>query len=79
MRCLLFRNNNFQEIGNMIKNLWIKRRHFIENNKRKKDNTPDRNHPNIIQRDTNVLSDPGPSRIKYGHIRRRAKNRSSER
>ena len=63
----------------MIKNLWIKRRHFIESNKRKKDNTPDRNHPNIIQRETNGLSDPGPRRIKYDHLRRRAKHKSSER
>merc|ERR1712179_486654 len=29
MRTLLFRNNRYQETGEMIKNLWIKRRHLL--------------------------------------------------
>ena len=36
MRILLFRNNRFQETGEMIKNLWFKRKHLLGENKDKK-------------------------------------------
>ena len=36
MRILLFRNNRFQETGEMIKNLWFKRRYLLGDNKEKK-------------------------------------------
>ena len=39
MRTLLFRNNRYQETGEMIKNLWIKRRHLLGDNKKKKNDT----------------------------------------
>ena len=78
MRSLLFKDNRFQEIGNMIKNLWNKRRYIIENNKKKKGNTSDNNPPNKNQGKKDGLSDPGPGRNKYGHLRSRAKAQKDE-
>ena len=82
MRSLLFKDNRYQEIGNMIKNLWNKRRYIIENNKKKKGKTLDKTTKNTlkqIQGKRDRLSDPGPGREKYGYLRGRARCKSSER
>ena len=39
MRNLLFKDNRFQEIGNMIKNLWTRRRKILESNKKENKKT----------------------------------------
>ena len=82
MRNLLFKDNRFQEIGNMIKNLWNKRRYIIENNKKKKEKTLDKTIKNLSKQNQGKrdrLSDPGPGREKYGYLRDRARYKSSER
>ena len=78
MRSLLFKDKRFQEIGNMIKNLWNKRRYIIETSKKKTGSTVD-NPPIKYHRQKDGLSDPGPDRKKYGHRNKRARCKSSER
>ena len=78
MRSLLFKDKRFQEIGNMIKNLWNKRRYIIETSKKKTGSTVD-NPPMKYHRQKDGLSDPGPDRKKYGHRNKRARCKSSER
>ena len=76
MRKLLFRDNRFQEIGNMIKNLWTKREKILETNKNKHQNKPanfTNDNKNITQKRKRCENDPGPRKggcgyLKQGHI-----------
>ena len=74
MRKLLFRNNRFQEIGEMIKNLWTERRKILETNKKKNQNTLKnftKVNNNLTQRRDGWVSDPGPGRGVCGYLRQR--------
>ena len=64
MKTLLFRNNNYQEIGKMIKKLWEERRKILEKFKdRHKKNYRDfTRNSNIIQQRTKCESEPGPKK-----------------
>ena len=79
MRSLLFKDNRFQEIGNMIKNLWTERRNILENNKKKNKKTLEafkENQPSQNQGKRGRLSDPGPGRGECGYLRKKDRCRS---
>ena len=54
MRTLLFRNNRFQETGEMIKNLWFKRKYLLGDyrEKEKKKDKKGQKGQNLLQRVT---------------------------
>ena len=64
MRKLLFRNKKHQEIGQMIKELWIERKEILDSiKKRQKDNhRAFTRRSNITQQRKICKSDPGPRR-----------------
>ena len=74
MRKLLFRDNRFQEIGKMIKNLWTERRKILETNKKKNQKTLKnftKENNNLNQKKVGWLSDPGPGRGGCWYLRQR--------
>ena len=78
---LLFHNENFQEVGYMIKKLWKRRYTLLEYNKRKevykKENIQIAHRkpiPRVYQ-----ISDPGPARGDHGYPGQRFKRYSMDR
>ena len=78
MITLLFYNDNFQEIGYMLKRLWKKRRNLLEFYKkgnRKTDLDPLR-HRNIAPQREKYRSDPGPGKGGCTYPRQKYRNLS---
>ena len=75
MRKLLFRNNKYQEIGKMIKNLWTNRKKILDINREKhKNNYLDfTNKSSITQQRKKCESDPGPNKGGCGYLKQRHK------
>ena len=73
MRKLLFRDNRFQEIGKMIKNLWTERRKILETNKKNKKTLEKfkKGQISLNQEKKGWLSDPGPGRGGCGYLSQR--------
>ena len=74
MRKLLFRNNRFQEIGNMIKNLWTEREKILETNKKKHQSKLvnfTKVNKNLTQKRERWVSDPGPWRGGCDNLKQR--------
>ena len=82
MRKLLFRDNRFQEIGNMIKNLWTKRKKLLDiTKKRQQANIPNTviDARNSIHSRNRCASDPGPSKGGSGYFKHRHRHSSLSR
>ena len=78
MRKLLFRDNRFQEIGKMIKNLWTERIKILETNKKKNKKTLKKfrkGQTSLNQEKKGWLSDPGPGRWVCGYLIQRDRQR----
>ena len=78
---LLFHNENFQEVGYMIKKLWKRRYTLLEYNKRKEGHKKENLQivhnkplPMVYQ-----ISDPGPARGDHGYPGQRFKRYSVDR
>ena len=78
MKTLLFRNNNYQEIGYMIRRLWEERRGLLETYKDryKKIHQDFTRNSNIIPQRNKCESDPGPKRRGCDYPTQRYRNYS---
>ena len=75
---LLFYNDNFQEIGYMLKKLWNRRRNLLDYFKRRNEyiiQDPSRNL-NMVPFRRNYRSDPGPVKRGCGYPRQKYRNSS---
>ena len=78
MITLLFYNDNFQEIGYMLKRLWNKRRNLLEyyKNRNKKTNLDPTRNRNIVPLRGKHRSDPGPVKRGCAYPRQKYRNLS---
>ena len=73
IKVLLFRNNNYQETGKMIKKLWEERKRILETYKEKhKKNYRDfTRNSSITQQREKCESDPGPKKGGCNYLKQR--------
>ena len=74
IRKLLFRDNRFQEIGKIIKNLWTEREKILETNKKKHQSKLvnfTKVNKDFTQKRERWVSDPGPGRGGCGYLKQR--------